>query len=144
MFGLKGESWVKSKRKLTDKTEFFFPFFSFCFLFYHCSATYYWFFKNMNKRKENLGLDQSDTTVCGYILTVLTAEFHRQQYFFSVLYLKITAALKWSESWVLTFWWITSSPEAYHCPFSHCTSSHHKETLCSLSSTYFAVKWVDL
>lgn len=60
------------------------------------------FKKNMNKRK-SLGLDQSGASIYGYSLTVLTVQFHRQQCFFPVLYLKIATALKWSESWVLTF-----------------------------------------
>lgn len=57
---------------------------------------------NLNKRK-SLGLDQSEASICGYSLTVLTVQFHRQQCFFPVLYLKIATALKWSENWVLTF-----------------------------------------
>lgn len=97
MFCLKRKSSVKSKRKLAGKNEV-----SFFFLFYHYSTTYHRL-KNMNKRKRSLGLDQSDATICGSILTVLTVQFHRQQCFFSVLYLKIATALKWPESWVLTF-----------------------------------------
>lgn len=83
--------------------------------------------KNMNKRKKSLGLDQSEASICGYSLTVLTVQFHRQQCFFPVLYLKIATALKWPESWVLTFWWITSSPEVCHSPFPYCSCSRHKE-----------------
>lgn len=81
---------------------------------------------NLNKRK-SLGLDQSEASICGYSLTVLTVQFHRQQCFFPVLYLKIATALKWSENWVLTFWWITSSPEVCHSPFPYCSCSRHKE-----------------
>lgn len=96
MFCLKRESSVKSKRKLAGKNEVSFFVLS---LLNHIPLI----LKNMNKRKKSLGLDQSDATICGYILTVLTVQFHRQQCFFSVLYLKIATAFKWSESWVLTF-----------------------------------------
>lgn len=88
---------MKCKGKLAGKNEV--SFFPFIITQPHISD----FKKNMDKRKRSLGLDQSDATIYGYILTILTVQFHRQQCFFSVLYLKIATALKWSESWVLTF-----------------------------------------
>lgn len=124
MFCLKRESSVKSRRKLAGKNEVSFLIFVLSLL-----SPILLILKNRNKRKRSLGLDQSDATICGYILTVLTVQFHRQQWFFSVLYLKIATALKWSESWVLTFWWITSSPKVSHSLFSHCSCSHHKENM---------------
>jgi len=122
MFCLKRQSSVKSRRKLAGKNEVSFLFFVLLLLSHILLIL-----KDMNKRKRSFSLDQSDATICGYILTVLTVQFHRQQCFFSVLYLKIATALKWSESWVLTFWWITSSPKVSRSLFSHCSCSHHKE-----------------
>lgn len=87
----------------------------------------------MNNRKSSLGLGQSDATICGNILTVLTVQLHRRQCLFSVLYLKIATAPKWSESWVLTFWWLTSSAEVCHSPFSHCSIVTTKKTLWPLT-----------
>ena len=124
MFCIKREPAVKSRRKLAGKNEASFLFYFFLLLLSHILLI----LKDMNKRKRIFSLDQSDATICGYILTVLTVQFHRQQCFFCVLYLKIATALKWSESWVLTFWWITSSPKVSRSLFSHCSCSHHKES----------------
>ena len=74
MFCLKRESSVKSRRKLAGKNEVSFLIFVLSLL-----NPILLILKNMNKRKRSLGLDQSDATICGYILTVLTAQFHRQQ-----------------------------------------------------------------
>lgn len=53
---------------------------------------------------------------------------------------KLPLLLSGQKSWIVTFWWITSSLEVCHSAFSHCTVVTTKKTLWCLLPTYFAIK----